>query len=284
MENSDRIELTREYVKKLNTIKYWALQAAGFGRFSIENDRIVGKSLNSVFYSAFVLITAIVTVISIIYETSVLTHYLMYGELVIFLELSFIINSILLNITFGNRHNLAKLIEHSIEIDILLGVKETKFMRDIADTAYTIMGVPVVVVQLSVVTLMYFTFDVSILVHVTGSSYFLWAFFCFFDVNYLLTHYSFLNLRTRYVNVALMKTLNVKVEYIPDLFLFNGVFWKSKHDDLVKFHENADVMKYVVAYKKLFNHLKIFLKCYQFTVSNFFLILLNSTLITFISH
>ncbi|KAL0884033.1 hypothetical protein ABMA27_016066 [Loxostege sticticalis] len=74
----------------------------------------------------------------------------MYGELVIFLELSFIINSILLNITFGNRHNLAKLIEHSIEIDILLGVKETKFMRDIADTAYTIMGVPVVVVQLSI--------------------------------------------------------------------------------------------------------------------------------------
>ncbi|XP_028177428.1 uncharacterized protein LOC114365137 [Ostrinia furnacalis] len=47
---------------------------------------------------------------------------------------------------------MVKMIEHSCEIDVLLGIKETRFMRDIADTAYSVMGLAVFIFHLTIFT------------------------------------------------------------------------------------------------------------------------------------
>lgn len=267
MENNERVELMQEYVKRFSNPKYWLIRFCGFNRFSIKNKTIVKKSLGSVIFGIFVIITFNLLLVNLVYETAVRTHYLLFAELGILIEVSLILNAMVASITFGNRNNGLKIINHNIEIDLLLGKNDTKFMRDISDSFYTVIGIPILVIQVTTALFLYLTFEVSPLAHFTGTVYFTWVFVIFFDISYLVNQSIFLNLRTRYLNVALMKYLNVEVEYLPDLFFFSGIFWKQKHTEVVNFHKKANTEKFVNAYKIMFTHMKYFEDSMRFLVS-----------------
>ncbi|XP_064292000.1 uncharacterized protein LOC135309704 [Plodia interpunctella] len=112
---------------------------------------------------------------------------------------------------------------------------------------------------------LYIAFDVEIDLHVTGSIFFILAFSILYDFLFLVAQYSFLGMRIKYLNIALMKTSNVKLEYLPKIFLFNGVLWKDRFNDDVTFHKDTDLKKYIRAFEMIYDHIRRLEKGFRFS-------------------
>ncbi|XP_062527852.1 uncharacterized protein LOC101735652 isoform X3 [Bombyx mori] len=113
---------------------------------------------------------------------------------------------------------------------------------------------------------MYSVFKVSLLVHVVGSLYFSWLFCIYDDYSFFMTLYTFLSLRIRYLNVALMKYSNMNLDYVPDLLFFNGLFWKRRFDKLVTFHKRAGKLEFAKAFRIIFHQFDCINQGYRFAL------------------
>lgn len=127
MEDSDKTELTNEYIKNCKVFLI-ILKLGAFNRFDIKNGQFVSISRFSIIYSFIAMGYVCGAVYAIHIETS---NFLILPEYITVLELAILNNVVLLNIHIFNRHSGAKLLDHCIEIDLFLGVKQTKFMREI---------------------------------------------------------------------------------------------------------------------------------------------------------
>lgn len=266
MNNSEKTNITKEYIQRYyESIMFLPIKLTGFRRFDVHNGQIHPLMNRTLIHNAFILILANFGV----YYLTTAEDYLKLPEVIAIGHFATFANLILINLSFGNRRSGAQIIKNCIEIDLYLGVKETSFMREIAIRYFVVLCVLVIFFAFFVVSYMYSVFKVSLLVHVVGSLYFSWLFCIYDDYSFFMTLYTFLSLRIRYLNVALMKYSNMNLDYVPDLLFFNGLFWKRRFDKLVTFHKRAGKLEFAKAFRIIFHQFDCINQGYRFAVSNF---------------
>lgn len=270
MNEDDEKFLRSDYAKRLKTI-FRFLEPTGFCRFVIRKGKVVERQIDTMWYNICVLIVADACAAYLLWFANVKEQYLSLVEYIAIMHFSIFSNLLLCDITFGDKYRGLNLIKKCIEIDCLLGARETEFMRKLSITFFKILIIFIGITQVFVVSYMYVIFNVSTAIHTVGSYYFMWLFFAYDDFWVCLYLHSFLGTRVRYLNVALIKVARMKMEYIPKQLLFNNLMWKDRYDDMVNFHERSDLKNFCVAYRKLCDLLKLIADCYRFTVSCSFL-------------
>lgn len=274
MDVSVRNQLMQDYVKKFVNF-FRMLEITGFCRFVIRKGKIVERSRATKLYNIFILIYANASASYLLWFSNPNEKYLSIVEYIAILHFTVFANLLISDITFGDEYAGLELMQNNIEIDTLLGAEETAFMREVSIVLYRIIVIAIGFTQVSVVAYMYYVFHVSIAIHVVGSIYFLWIFFSYDEFCFFIYLYSFLTTRVRFLNVALMKITNIKMEYIPNQWLFHKMFWKDEYDERVTFHTRSDTKDYCVVLKMLFDQLRRIENCYSFTVSFLLLSLFN---------
>lgn len=262
--------LAREYCTKFDNKLLWIIKFAGFFRFQTKNGRITPKKASeSILRAILAIISGNFSAFYMYYICYLKSNFLSIAEVIILTLFALLQNIILLNIAIPNRNSGLILLDYCFDIDILFGVLETKFMRDIVDKAYLIVTIFIASFQGVTVVVLIFAYPTPFSIHVVGTVYFGLLFFIFYDVCFLLTLYVFLALRVHYINVAIIKRANLNSEHFPKQFLFDGLIWKKKFDDLVTFHNFASSDDFVEGFKIIFKILRQLEKCYRFTVRLF---------------
>lgn len=265
-EDSMKNELTKDYGLKLKNI-FRILEPTGYCRFVIRNDRMVERNQGTLLYNICVLILANASASYLLWFSNPTEKYLSLVEYIAIIYFTVFANLLMFHITFGDNYMGLNLMKNNIDIDTLLGVEETGFMRDISLRLYIFILIVIGFTQVTVVAYMYYVFHVSIAIHVVGSIYFFWLFFAYDEFCFFIYLNSFIAMRIRYLNVALIKFTKIRKEYIPKQTLFDAIFWKDEFDDRVTFHARSDPKNFCVAIKMLFAQLRSFEDCYSFTVS-----------------
>lgn len=268
MDFSEKDQLMEEYAKGFLTV-FRIFEASGFSRFIIRNGKIVSRHWYSVLYNIFVVITADVCATAMVWNSNRSDEDLTTAELITIILFSIFGNLLLFHITFIDRYSGPDSIRNSIEIDCFLGAKETEFMRNLEMKMFKTLLAFITFVQVGVVSYIYYLFQVSLLIHFLGSSYFLWIFFCYYDFCFCLYSSLFLTCRVRYINLALLKINNMKMEYISKQSLFYKLIWRNNFDDYVTFHKRAKSKDFVTAFKMLFYQFRHLERCYEYPVSIF---------------
>lgn len=271
MDEANNKELMEDYVKKFYKI-FRFLEFSGFCRFVIRKNIVAERNFGTVIYNIFVLIVADACATYLLLFANAKEQYLSSVEYIAIMHFTIFSNLLLFNITFGDKYRGLDLIQNCIEIDNLLGAKETEFMREVSINFYAILLYMVGITQVFIVGYMYYVFHVSLAIHIVGSLYFFWLFFAYDDFCFFIYSYSFLTTRVRYLNVALINITKMKMEYIPKQVMFNKMFWKDEYDERVTFHTRCDNKDFCVAFRMLFNQLRRIEQCYSFTVSRLVLI------------
>lgn len=269
MSQDDENFLMSDYAKRLNTI-FRLLEPTGFCRIVIRKGKVVERQIDTMWYNICIIIVADACAVYLLWFANVKEQYLSQVEYIAIVHFSIFSNLLLFNITFGDKYRGLNLIKKCIEIDCLLGAKETEFMRQLSMSSFKVLVIFISITQVIIVSYMYFIFNVSTAIHIVGSYYFLWMFFAYDDFCFFLYLYSFLATRARYLNVALLKVSKMKMEYIPKQLLFNRLVWKDEYDDMVHFHERCELKNFCVAYRMLCDQLKLVEECYRFPVSYLF--------------
>lgn len=264
--NIDKEQIMAEYAKSFNRFVYWPLKSTGFCRFDIKNNQIQERTLKTIIYNICILCLANVGVCYILSATSD-EKSLELPERIAIVHFAIAANLLLVNSSFLNRQSGYELIEDCINIDLFLGINETRFMRKLAMKNLAVLCILMAILSLFVVAYMYVVFKVSMMIHFVGSIYFAWLFCAYDDFCFFLYLYTFLSLRVRYLNTAIMKISKMKTEYVPMKLLFDRLMWFKEYDDKVIFHKKAGATEFVKVFTMLFNYLRRIEHAYRFTVS-----------------
>lgn len=267
MENSEKQTLHQEYVKRIYNPIFRPLLYFGLARFHIKHGQIEQKTRASVFYTLFVVVIINIGMAYMIYALFWRDHVLLLAEAIIIVNFDIFHTCVLINICFFNNNESGFFFKKCIEMDDFLGAKETIFMRDMTSMVFFVFCLIDGAFQTSVHVTMYFTYVVKLDGVIFAFETFMLLCCIYYDLSLFLTLYLHLILRVRYLNVALLKHAQINLDYIPDQFPFNTLFWNKKFDQSVKFHERADTEKFVKAFVMLFKQLRYLENCYRFTVS-----------------
>lgn len=260
-----RKELLKEYEAKINRFHIlWPLKILGFMPFYIQNGKIVSKNITPKWCLVSFLfiwhLSALYTYSNSNESLAITTERLII-LVTIAVQDSMLINNLRIHWTYGEI-----LCNNLIDIDVILGGAETKFMRDIPAKQYVIVSVIVGIIQAALIIIycVMWTSDWSMK----------FAVIMFFGFNFLFYNYCFfastmlfLSMRVRYLNVTLIKLAKLNPTYFPKYILFDGFFWKNKYDDLVKFHNRAECLDFTETYKIIYLQLRILEKYCRLTVS-----------------
>lgn len=268
MDNPEKLAITIEYINMYNHILFFWPKLWGCIRFKTEKSRIVSKSMGSVIYGIFVIFLINLSATRILYVSGVRDKVLFPEEIIITMQVTVILNIFWIEFSFINIRTGSELVNRSINIDTILGARETKSMRDLIYKINLMSTCAIFLTQIIVVTALYISFNVAMEVHVLGSIFFALLVAVYNDVNFVILQYAFLSMRVRYLNVAIMKMSNMKLEYVPDLFLFNGIFWKKSFDNQANNHERLEPKKIMEAFKMIIEQLRRLERFYRFVVSN----------------
>lgn len=269
MENSEKQALHQEYMERIYNPVFRPLLYFGLARFHIKHGQIERKSRASVFYTLFVVAIINIGMAYMVYALYWRDDALLLAEAIIIVNFDIFHSCVLINLCFFNNNESGLFLTESIEMDDFLGAQETIFMRDMTSMVFFIFCLIDGAFQTAVHVTMYFTYVVKLDGVIFAFETFMWLCCIYYDLALFLTLYLHVTLRVRYLNVALLKHANISLEYMPDQFPFNTIFWNKKFDQLVKFHERADTEQFVKAFVKLFNQLRYLENCYRFTVSTY---------------
>lgn len=273
MDNAENEKmLLKEYVKKYKRILYWPMKIIGFARFDIKDDEIVELTLNTLVYRMFLLIIADLGVVYLVYTSIISRNYLKIPDGLCIIHFASYANMLLINLTFVNRQSGLLIIGQSFKIDSHLGLEETKFMRDVGVSTFLCLSLVVAFTNISGGIFLYKVYDVSMTIHIIGSLYFFWLFFCYDDYCFCLLYATFIALRARYLNVALARIGNVNINYLSNRSLLNILFWKKPHDELVTFQRRASLDDYITAFEMVFEQMRLVEVFYRFPVSTILLL------------
>ncbi|XP_037297394.1 uncharacterized protein LOC115442642 [Manduca sexta] len=238
MDPTESENLMREYIKRFDRLIFLRLKYSGFAN--------IGASI---------LLSTTATQDLKLPEVITIVHFVTFANLM------------LINLTFFNRRCGYQILASCIEIDVFFGVKETSFMRDVSTRNLIVSCYGVVITSLVVVTYMYIVFLVSVKVHIIGSIYFAWLFCTYDDYCLFLSILGFLSMRVKYLNVAIMKLSSMNADYIPNVMLFDKLFWKKNYDDNIAFHTRAGQKEFAQAFRMIFHLLDLLTKSYKFALT-----------------
>lgn len=262
--------LLQQYVKKIYHTCLLPLKFFGLARFDIEDGEIVKKSVLSILHSLLILFVIDISAVYILYKLAWESEYLFETEKVIIWDFSIFHTCVIINMSFLNRGSSAQFINKAIDIDVFLGVANTKFMRDIIANTYITLNVFAFFMHVVVVIILSITYTVEYDGVIAGAFFFILLYCIYYDLSLFLSLFTFMTLRVRYLNVTIMKGSNMKIEHLPEQFPFIPMFWNKKLDNLVDFHKRADTEKIIKAFKIISEQLRCLENCYRFTVSNSF--------------
>lgn len=267
MENSEKQTLHQEYIERLYYPIFRPLLYFGLVRFHIKQGQICKKSRASVFYTLFVVAMINIGMVHLVYALFWRDEVLLLAEASIIVNFGIFHTCVLINMCFFNSNEAELFLNKCIELDNFLGPKETMFIRNMTSIIFFIFCMIAGGFHLAGLLMMYFTYVVKLDGVIFAFQTFMMLFFIYYDLSLFLTLYIHLTLRVRYLNVALMNHAHINLEYMPDQFPFNALFWNKKLDKLVKFHERANTETFVKAFVMIFNLLRYLENCYRFTVS-----------------
>lgn len=267
MKYSKKKTLHQEYTERINHAIFRPLLYAGLARFHIKHGQIGQKSIASVFHTIFVVVIINISMPYLVYALLWRDQVLLLAEAIIIYNFDIFHTCVLINLCFFNKNAAHLFLNKCIEVDDFLGAKETIFMRDITSTAFFIFCLIDGIFQVAVNLMMLFTYIVNVYEVIIAFETFTLLFFIYYDLSLFLVLYIHLTLRVRYLNVALMKHAHINLEYIPEQFPFNALYWNKKLDKLVKFQQRANSEMFAKAFGLLFNQLRYLEICYRFTVS-----------------
>ncbi|CAH2062893.1 unnamed protein product, partial [Iphiclides podalirius] len=213
-----KVQLAREYCKLLDSKILWLLKFTGYLRFATNNGHIVKRNATTAFVRCLnSIISGNSSAFYMFYVLSWKENYLIQSEVILLMLIAVLQNSILLNIAGPNRNTGLVLLNYCMEIDCHLGIKPTKFMRDIVVRTFLTLSIFIFSFQAIIVTVLVFAYKTPLSIHVVGTIYFTLLFMIYYDICFLLTFYAFLALRVHYLNVAIIKRAGVNADEILKL-------------------------------------------------------------------
>lgn len=264
--------LEKEFVDHYKIRLYWPMKIIGFARFDVKDDKIVQLTFNTLLYRTILLLITDLGVGYLLYISVITRNYLKVPDGLCLLHFGSFANMLLINLSLLNRQSGLILIGQSFRIDSHLGIEDTKFMRNVEVKTITCLSFMIALTNISGGIFLYRAYDVSMTIHIIGSLYFFWLFFCYDDYCFFLLYATFIAKRARYLNVALAKAGGVNVEYLSDQALLNILFWKKSYDELVSFQCRASFNDYRIAFEMVFEMLRIMETYYRFPVSIYILV------------
>ncbi|XP_063636138.1 uncharacterized protein LOC134806747 [Cydia splendana] len=234
MEERARTELTHEYIKNIRIYSI-ILKIGGWNRFDVKDGQIVSISRFSQFCSLLAIITVSLAAYILILQTSIMNNYLILPEFITVIELVVLNNVVLLNIHIFNRHSGAKLYKEGIEIDLFLGVTQTKVMRDIVMKDMLIWSTSIASFELVIFAVLIIAFynKLPVYIYFVGIVYFHLLFTLCYDQGVHMCLYKFLCLRVHYLNVGLVKIANLYTAYLIEQLISYPFHWKKEYDNNV---------------------------------------------------
>ncbi|XP_072941894.1 uncharacterized protein [Epargyreus clarus] len=267
MSKDPREILNKEYTKRLNTVGLWPLKFAGYLRYEIKDSHFIKKLPSTIIRSVILTILVNISAAYVLFVLDYQKKHLSITETITVVCVTLIQNATQINVTFPNRNSGLELLNTCIEIDVILGYKETKFMRDIAALTFVGLSIFISLFQVAVLVVLYMAHEVSTSIHVVGSFFLFMAFSIFYDACVLVAFYNFLSLRVQYLNIGMMKLAKVNQEYFANQLFFNGILWRKSFDNLVTFHKRAEATQFIQVFGIIFKQLRQLEKCFRFTVS-----------------
>ncbi|XP_052748319.1 uncharacterized protein LOC113519948 [Galleria mellonella] len=264
MDAPDRVKVITEYNVMYNSIYFWLVRAVGFCRIKVFKAQVVDTSTSNKVYGCVLIFAGLIASISILYTGVIVEQVFTVAEGLICAQITIVFVSILADITFFKDSK--DFVNGFVDIDVVLGVDATKFMREPLKKIHYIVIMSVIVFEIVFVVLFYFVFDLNVENHIATSIFFTLALSMIFDANYAYVSYSFLNMRLKYLNLSIMKYSNMNPEYMPDVFLIDGIFWMRRYNDLVTFHNRARIGDYLDGFKLVFNQIRRLERCYRLLV------------------
>lgn len=266
MENQ-REYLAKQYASYVNSVYTLPFRVSGFFRFYANDRVIIRKPLRNICQGFLCLIFWDIIGSFFIYK--LYFFHLEYKAIEYFGMILFTwshnINTI--NILFFSHRSGVELARTCIDIDVLLDVDETKFMRKRLLLIYVYICIWLYSVASLSTYMFFFTFKYYNVVAMITLVIFVTFLQVIYDITLALLTITFLSMRTRYLNVALIKLAKLNINYFPKYFLFDGVFWPEKFNDLVKFNERANTEHFIKSYKLLFTLIDCLQKTFSFVVS-----------------
>ncbi|XP_063374978.1 uncharacterized protein LOC134662635 [Cydia amplana] len=181
------------------------------------------------------MITVSLAAYTLILQTSIKNNYLILPEFITVIELAVLNNVVLLNIHIFNRHSGAKLFKQLIEIDLFLGVTQTKVMRDIVAKDMLIWSSSIASFELVIMAVLIIAFynKIPAYIYFVGIVYFQLLFTLCYDHIVHVCLYKFLCLRVHHLNVGLVKKANLYTEYLIEQLISYPFHWKKEYDNNV---------------------------------------------------
>lgn len=264
---AQREKLVKEYEQLFNSIYLLPLVKTGFLRVENNDGKSFKKASINIYNNIIFMVVFNFCVFYSYYKVVVLTNNARFTEASMFLALAFWQNTCYINLCIPNRNTRVDIINNFIDIDAHLGADETKFMRNIATRNFIVISVLVIffLALLSVTSMIWLhdmPWDFKVATHIC-------AFLCLalFECSFFHALCISQTLRVRYLNVALIKIAKLNPTYFPRYFIFSTIFWVRKFDNLVRFHQRANLKQFVQAFKIIFAQVKNTEKCYRFNVS-----------------
>lgn len=260
-----RDKLLKEYTERFNSRFLLPFRISGFLRFEMKDGTIVKKSLSLLWINLTTILLFNICTCFIFYDLVYVHQYLLLTEAMILLTLNGFQNLNFINIFTLNRNSGIKLLNNCIEIDVVLGPKETRFMRVISGKVLVITSM--LVMAFKVISIL--GINISSPSHLGIIIYcniFITFLFVFYDFCFFFTFWTFLTLRVKYLNVALMKYADLQPEIFPKDFIFHTLLWRDDFNDFVTFQDRSGLEQFQKAFKMIFHQHRQVQKSFRFIV------------------
>ncbi|GBP33487.1 hypothetical protein EVAR_23890_1 [Eumeta japonica] len=258
--------LIKEYLRKCGYIETY-LTVCGFSRCQFNKERLGRKSSIMQIYSLIFLSLSTLSVTYIFHYAKnhegffLLSDTLMAYALIIFYDVT------MFEANFSNNGRIVELHNRHYEIDEYLDVDDTAYLRELEYRHCFVFASVCFVFAIFFTTALIYKFQsapytvffasIFIVMSLAGVG-------CDY-INYTRLHL-FLVLRVRYLNVAMMKYSQTKLEYVNGSFVFKALLWNSKCDGRVSFQRKARPEDFSRIFRKIIDSYDCFKTCYSFQI------------------